>query len=139
MEAVLEITQGREVALRMFHASQFDIQFPNFQKIIQNRTNHANGSLGLWVSRNSEWFTGDRNHLYEVEFTARPVQVTVSRLKAWNIEAGTEARQVAYHLYQREKLMALGYDYIELLELGGRSEMGVIMNLQCITSWRKIR
>ena len=53
--------------MKYYHASAHTYDFPSYEELIKNRTNHANGNMGLWFAVKSDWIQGFGNNVYEVE------------------------------------------------------------------------
>lgn len=53
--------------MKFYHASAHQFEFPCYEDLIQNRTNHANGNMGLWFAVKSDWIEGFGNYTYELD------------------------------------------------------------------------
>lgn len=131
--------------MKMYHASNHEFEFPDYQNLIKNISGHSNGHLGLWVSVEHDWIRGFGPHLYEIEFDGTAIELSVSELQNLctdpNCRPGASsnseylARQ--FFINTRAKWLDEKIDYMRLIEQDGVSAMGVIVNFNCIISFKK--
>ena len=70
--------------MKYYHASNHTYDFPSYEELVKNRTNHANGNLGLWMSAKKDWIEGFGNNIYELVITEKDIKVLpVSELFNW--------------------------------------------------------
>ena len=53
----------------MYHASAHQFDFPDYDALVANITNHDNGRLGLWVATTADWIKGFGGHVYTMEIS----------------------------------------------------------------------
>jgi hypothetical protein len=121
--------------LRLHHASQHDFDFPDFEKITANTTNHINGFLGLWVSVQTDWIEGFGERIYEMDVVGECRDMPVSELAKWNRQ---DQGEPDFYARIRETMLEEGVAYLRLIELDGRSEMGVVLDLSAIQHFRRM-
>lgn len=125
--SVAALPTGKAETLVMFHASKHQFDFPEVEASNTHRENHANGALGLWVSRQSDWIQGFGSNIYEVRFTGRVLDVPFEQFSKWG--RGQEDR---FFAARRAELLKQGIAYIRIVEMNGLSEMGVVVDLTSI-------
>ncbi len=124
--------------MKLFHASHHEFDFPDYEKIRKNLTGHANGMLGLWVSVKNDWIDDFGDVKYEIVLGSPDCR---ERLNIANLSIGTLAswasKDEAFHLAKRQEFLAQEVDYLRLVEVDGRSEMGIVLNFSAIKSFTK--
>lgn len=124
---------SERVSLTMYHASKHRFDFPVYEQLLANQENHANGALGLWVSRKADWIRSFGGHIYEVHFSGRLYECTVSQLRSMSEHHSTQP----FYIEKRQALLKEGFAYLQLQEHDGRSEMGVVLDFDAIESFRE--
>ncbi len=126
--------QPSAVSLTMFHASKHAFDFPDVGLLNANRENHANGALGLWVSKQSDWIKSFGSNLYEVAFTGTVLDLPVGQLAQW----GRGHPGDGFFQQHREELLRQGVAYIRVVEIDGRSDMGIVVDFAAIEQFKRL-
>lgn len=110
-----------------FHASPHRFERPDYAMIRANRVNHANGHLGLWVaSGDNAWVRKFGGHLYRLELEGRVQDLPIETLSRWSRE------EPGWYGTQRKQLLDEGVAYLRVVEQDGRSDMGIVIDLDAI-------
>lgn len=125
-------------SLALFHASKHEFDFPDIGHSAANRENHANGALGLWVATQPDWIGEFGPHLYEVRVTGKVLDVPIDQFSRWGGRYGVDARD-DYFAQRRQELLEAGVSYIRVVELDGRSDMGVVVDLAAIEQFKRLQ
>jgi hypothetical protein len=122
---------GQPVNLSVYHASPHKFEFPDYELLTKNKSNHDNGLLGLWVATESDWIKGFGKNVYSLNIEGVSQNLSIQDLHAW----ANEADGPQFYEHMRATLMAQGIDYLRLVEIDGRSDMGIVLNFQAIGSF----
>lgn len=123
----------------IYHNSNTKFAFPSHESIIKNRTGHVNGVLGLWFANNTKWNDSFGVYTYEIEIHDSSVSlISVNDLMSWEKNISKQYinendKEKAY-LELREKLLK-NYSVLQIQELDGRYEMGIILNFDSIVKF----
>ncbi len=118
----------------MFHASKHSFSAPDLELLAKNREGHANGALGLWVAKKSDWIEGFGEHLYEVRIKGTIEDLSIEELSKW----ANQSSDADFYEFKRSALMARGVQYLRLAESDGRSEMGVLLDFGAIECFQSV-
>lgn len=121
--------------LRRYHASHHEFDFPDYEKMVCNKTGHDNGLLGLWVSVKSDWIEGFGPKVYEMDIEGTSKDLSITQLHRWAFD---HADDPDFYRGLRQQLLAEGVAYLRLVESDGRSEMGVIVDFDVIQDFRRM-
>lgn len=125
----------------VYHASNHDFDFPNYEHIVSNRTNHKNGELGLWCAFSHQWIKGFGENIYELTYKNENIkQISFHDFyKKCNMKnAPDEKEEEDFYLLWREELMKEGFDVLEIVESSGSIDMLIVLNFDAIKSFKKI-
>lgn len=123
------------MTLTRYHASDHEFDFPSYERMAANKTGHDNGLLGLWVSVKPDWITGFGSTVYAMEIEGVSKDLPIRDLKQW---AHDHWNDPDFYKRVRRQLIAEGVAYLILVELDGRSEMGVVVDLGAIRNFRRM-
>lgn len=137
--------------MKYYHASNHNYEFPTYEDLIKNRTNHANGNLGLWISAKNNWISGFGKNIYEVDVDEADIKVIAfSQVVQWEkdftdkvdgaLDYDTkELYACAY--YQTLRLELLKKHQVKVLmfkEANGSIEMGIVMDFSAIKEFKNM-
>jgi hypothetical protein len=123
----------------LFHAT--GAEFSAFDLDTAGRgEGHLNSTLGIWFATRHDWISGFGHRVLEAEvelgrdfervaLASPPVDCSDAELD--------EATRNPW-LDQRRRLLAGGYDSVDLVEADGRVEMHVAMRAECISGFREM-
>lgn len=122
--------------MHVYHRSHHVFNFPSIDEIERNLTGSMNGLLGLWVTfKDEDWAKGFGDILYSMDVDLR--KNTVRHLKVGDLsKMGLDPEP--YREF-RAKLLAEGVDFLYLLEGSGESHMGIVINFEAISNFRRVR
>src|SRR5438128_4681423 len=107
----------------MYHASAHQFDFPDYDALVANITNHDNGRLGRWVATTADWIKGFGGHVYTMEISGTVMDLPLAQLKKW---ADENLDNPDFYKHHRQELLLQGIDYLQLIEADGHSAMGVV-------------
>jgi len=108
----------------VYHNSPHIFEKPTIEMIVANRTNHANGLLGLWFSTSNSWQEGFGQYCYEIDI---PDDV---RIMYMDIDDFVDmCKNKTDFLYIRNELLDNDYAAIYIRELSDKVEMGILLDL----------
>lgn len=120
--------------MQAYHRSRHVFNFPSIEEIERNRTGHANGLLGLWVAfKDDDWVRGFGSILYTMD-------VEPSSVRSLHIEYIARLwSDPETHVNLRAEFLADGVDMIYIVENSGKCDMGVVVNFEIISNFRRAR
>lgn len=132
--------------MKIYHASPKKFTFPTYEETIKNRTNHINGTLGLWVSLSPSWISGFGKNIYEIDVLDTDCStLPTSELFLW--EKTFQKQNSSYQNYDedgfiyyqdlRQKLLK-EHKIVLFKELNSNVDMGIILNFECIKQFSLI-
>lgn len=120
----------------VYHNSPHLFDFPVYELIVQNRTNHGNGELGLWFATSNSWQEGFGSYCYEVTLK--------EDTKIIHIDASEFAKMCydeshpTYYQEWRLDYMSKGHHVICLKERYDTVDMGIILDFGCIACFERL-
>ena len=128
--------------MKYYHASKHKYDFPSYENLIENRTNHANGNLGLWFSTKSDWIENFGKNVYEFEIDEKNINfMDFSECVKWHkkFKGETESNAVEleciYYQELRNELMKK-HKVILFKETNGEIAMGIILDFTAIKDFK---
>lgn len=109
----------------LWHSSPHIFDMPCIGLIESNRSNHANGLLGLWASVSPKWTRGFGDNLYLLKVKGNVKNLSVKDLA----KMGPDTEP---YIVMRQELLYFGVDILRIVECNGISEMSVIVNFDSI-------
>lgn len=119
-----------------YHASPNLFDFPDYNLICDNRLNHLNGNLGLWVSKKSDWISNFGGYVYEISIEANTENLTVNQLQKWSQQ---DENNATFYQEKRANYLNREVEFISLQEANGAIEMGIVINFDCIKSFKLVQ
>ena len=110
--------------IKVFHASDSDLNALDYESLLNNIKNHDNGALGLWCAFDNVWSKPFGSKMYQVEVAGNFYNMTIDELAKYNRIHYSRAD----YTNRRNELIGQGFDYIRLLESDGRCDMVIILN-----------
>lgn len=130
--------------MKFYHASSHNYDFPCYEDLIKNRTNHANGNLGLWFATKSDWIEGFGVNTYEIEIDQSDIVVLpFSEAVKWknefkdNLSENSEELECIYYQGLRKELMKT-HKVILFKELSGSLDIGILLDFSVIKDFKKV-
>ena len=130
--------------MKYYHASAHTYDFPSYEELIKNRTNHANGNMGLWFSAKSDWIEGFGDNIYEIEIAETDIKILpFSEAVNWqerfkgDWESNREELEVLYYQNLRKEMMKT-HKAILFRENSGELAMGIVLDFSVIKDFKKI-
>lgn len=124
--------------MKVFHASSADFEFPDYEELLKNITNHDNGALGLWCAASDHWIKGFGGNTYEVHYDgAKAFNIPFSEFYKMCHPDDYEGKE--YFVNKRNEYISNGIDVLHIVESSGSIDMLIIMNMDAITSFKKKR
>lgn len=121
----------------VYHASPIEFDFPCYESIIKNRTNHINGHLGLWCAPENKWISGFGHYIYEVKYKSDSIlKMSFHDFKNSCDRELNKEQDDAFQLW-RQKLINDGFSVLEIVENNGQMDMLIILDLNAIISFNK--
>lgn len=113
------------------HFSNHQFDFPDYEQLNLNRSNHENGGLGLWCANGDDsWAGGFGSIRYRCVLKESS---TIEDLPSALLHKMSMS-DVDYHAI-RSDFLKRGVDAIRIVERSGRCGMVVIMNFDSISEW----
>lgn len=115
-----------------FHSSIHNFDYPNLELMKANRANHPNGALGLWFGTEPKWLAsfGDNLYSFEVPKSCESLVLSISIILKW-----ARTRDFDY-IHKRQELLSKGVRLLQVREIDGRIDMGIVLDLTCIQNWK---
>lgn len=132
--------------MKIYHASPQKFTFPVYDELVKNRTNHINGTLGLWISTNSNWIKGFGTNIYEIDVLDTDCSVlSVSELFLWEKQFqkqndfcnDNDNNGLTYYKNLRQQLLK-EHKIILFQEHNSNVDMGIILDFECIKQFSLI-
>ncbi len=126
----------------LFHASNLDYSFPNYDDLKNNITNHPNGALGLWVATDDSWISSFGGNVYTIEIEDEHTTILpTSELFDWekkypHTDESDLSHHINYYSNKRQELLEAGYKCVLFKEYSGSIGMGVVLDFQYIKSFQ---
>jgi hypothetical protein len=126
--------------MKYYHASAHTYEFPSYEELIKNRTNHANGNMGLWFAVKSDWITGFGGNVYEVEIDENNISIIpFDECVKWEKNSSKDSEEAACLYYQNlRKEMMTTHKAILFQELSGELAMGIVLDFSVIKDFKKV-
>lgn len=121
---MVSTSRGNMTTIKVFHASDTQLQMLNYEALLQNIKNHDNGALGLWCAFDSQWIKPFGCKMYELEVSGSFYDMTIHELAKYNRDGLSREDYTA----RRNELISQGFDYIRLLESDGRCDMIILLD-----------
>ena len=128
--------------MKYYHASAHTYDFPSYEELIKNRTNHANGNMGLWFSAKSDWIEGFGDNIYEIEIAETDIKILpFSEAVNWqegfkgDWKSNREELEVLYYQDLRKEMMKT-HKVILFKETNGETAMGIILDFTAIKDFK---
>lgn len=118
-----------------YHASPHLFEFPDYDLVCANRENHANGNLGLWVSMSPDWISGFGSNIYSLEVSGITKDLPLKTLSQWDKDSPNDPD---FYSNMRQSLLNEGVTFLRLVEIDGRSDMGIVIDFKAISSFKRI-
>lgn len=122
--------------INMFHASRHEFDFPDYDMLTANITNHDNGLLGLWVAKNDDWIEGFGGNIYSVKIEGETADLSIEELQSW---CNKHDNEKDFYVQKRNEFLKNGISYIHLIECNGRSDMGIVIDFSAIKEFKILR
>ena len=130
--------------MKYYHASAHTYDFPSYEELIKNRTNHANGNMGLWFAVKSDWIQGFGNNVYEVEVDESNIVIMpFSECVKWQkgfksgLENNSQELESLYYQDLRKEMMKT-HKAILFRENSGELAMGIVLDFSVIKDFKKV-
>ena len=131
-----------KIKMKYYHASEHTYDFPSYEDLIKNRTNHANGNLGFWFSVRSDWIENFGHNTYEFEIIDKDITVMpFSECIKWNrkfkdsSKDNNEELECIYYQNLRKELVKK-HKVILFKEVSGETAMGIILDFTAIKDFK---
>lgn len=122
----------------VYHNSPYMFDFPDYELLVKNRTNHGNGELGLWFSTTNTWQNGFGNYCYEIDIDDEEF-VHIDAYDFCKMCQSTEAsRDPMFFREWRDKWILLDRKIIAIQEYSGNVDMGIILDFNAINKFTLI-
>lgn len=121
--------------LTLYHASPHLFRKPTYDALVRNRSNHANGNLGLWFSTSPDWIKGFGIHVYSFQLADDAAQtgidISIGDLK----QMDTLCFEERDYQEKRIELMSQGHQFIRIIEKNGLFDMGIVLDFDIISDF----
>ena len=128
--------------MKYYHASEHTYDFPNYENLIKNRTNHANGNLGLWFSVKSDWIESFGKNIYEFEISDENINIIPFKdCINWNSnfkgrgKSNHEELEANYYQNLRKELIKK-HKVILFKEINNETAMGIVLDFTVIKNFK---
>ncbi len=117
----------------LYHGT--DREFVEFyeQYFGTNPERASNGHLGVWCAESEELAArfGSRVLVIDVN-PANAIEVKIGEVALWHRTLELYEDPSTFYKELRAKFLASGYDLIRVIEISGKSDMSIILNLDAI-------